>query len=201
MIIDRKFNEAKYFLKQVEKLEHSPEEMIYNLNAFLTSSKSITDYYGKELGKASDKWYKNANIRYPLIEYFRIKRNVVVHHRFLDIVSKTEIMHTEYITVAPAELTVELIRVDKEGNRIEEDSLSGDNGLVTPDADKCEDSMKTRDSSNHSENQLSEEESSICAVANSYYYFEDYPDKTVLELCKQYLMELQMATGYLETGD
>jgi len=39
MDIERKFKESKYFLNQLEKLEHTPEEMIYNLNAFLSSSK------------------------------------------------------------------------------------------------------------------------------------------------------------------
>ncbi len=63
-------------------MEHSPEEMIYNLNAFLASSKSITDYYGKKLGENSNNWYRSVEEQFPLIGYFRLKRNVVVHHRF-----------------------------------------------------------------------------------------------------------------------
>lgn len=201
MIVKRKLKEAKYFLKQVEKLEHSPEKMMYNLDAFLTSSKSITDYYGKELGKDSDKWYKLVEKKFKLIKYFRDKRNFVVHKGFLNLNSETEIQYTEYITVAPVEVTIELIRVDKEGNRIEEDNVLGDNDLISHNADRCEDSIETRDLENYKENQLSEEDNSINAVANSYYFFEDYPDKTVLELCKQYLNELQKATGYLESLD
>lgn len=88
---DRKFKESKYFLNQVEKLEHSPEEMIYNLNAFLSSSKSITNYYGKELGKNSNKWYKSVKNQFPLIEYFRLKRNFVLHEKYLNLNTKTQI--------------------------------------------------------------------------------------------------------------
>ena len=193
MEIERKFKEAKYFLNQVEKLEHSTEEMIYNLNAFLASSKSITDYYGKKLGENSNNWYRSVEEQFPLIGYFRLKRNVVVHHRFLDIASKTVIDHTEYITAAPAELTIELIRVDKEGNRIEDDKHNND--LMSHSKDNCEKTIETQDLENHEESPMSKENLSNGAVANSYYYFEDYPDRTVLELCKQYMDELQKAIG------
>lgn len=193
MDLERKFKEAIYFLNQVEKLEHSPEEMIYNLNAFLASSKSITDYYGKELDENSNNWYMSIKKQFPLIEYFRIKRNIVVHHKFLDIASKTEINHAEYITAAPAELTIKLIRVDKDGNRIEEDTHNDE--LMSPCKDKCEKTIETQDLESHEESPMSQENLSNGAVANSYYYFEDYPDRTVLELCKQYMDELQKATG------
>jgi hypothetical protein len=194
MEIERKFKEAKYFLNQVEKLEHSPEEMIYNLNAFLASSKSITAYYGKKLGENSNNWYRNIEEQFPLIGYFRLKRNVVVHHRFLDIASKTLIDHTEYITAAPAELTIELIRVDKEGNRIKDDTPNKKD-LTSFSADEYQDTIETKSLENHEESPMPQENLSIGAVANSYYYFEDYPDRTVLELCKQYMDELQKATG------
>src|SRR5690554_2228158 len=176
MNIERKFKEAKYFLNQVEKLEHSPEEMIYNLNAFLTSAKSITDYYGKELGKNSNNWYRNIKKQFPLIEYFRLKRNIVVHHRFLDIESKTEIIHDEYITAAPAELTIELIRVDKEGKRIEDDTPNKKDS-TSLSADEYQDTIETKSLENHEESPMPQENLSIGAVANSYYYFEDYPDR------------------------
>ena len=193
MELERKFKEAIYLLNQVEKLEHSPEEMIYNLNAFLASSKSITDYYGKELDENSNNWYMSIKKQFPLIEYFRIKRNIVVHHKFLDIASKTEINHAEHITAAPAELTIKLIRVDKDGNRIEEDTHTDE--LMSPCKDKCEKTIETQDLESHEESPMSQENLSNGAVANSYYYFEDYPDRTVLELCKQYMDELQKATG------
>lgn len=199
MDIERKFNEAKYFLNQVEKLEHSPEEMIYNLNAFLTSSKSITDYYGIELGGNSNNWYRSVEKQFPLIEYFTLKRNFVIHKRFLELTSKTEINHAEYITAAPAELTIKLIRVDEDGNRIEEDTHNND--LISPCEDKCEENNETENLGNHKESPMSEDYLSNGAVANSYYYFEDYPDRTLLELCKQYVDELQKATGKVMRGD
>ena len=194
MDVEKKYKEARYFLNQVEKLEHSPEEMIYNLNAFLTSSKSITDYYGKELGGNSNNWYRSVEKQFPLIEYFRLKRNFVIHERFLELTSKAVINYAEYITAAPAELTIKLIRVDKDGNRIEDDTPNKKD-LTSLSADEYQDTIETKSLENHEESPMPRENLSIGAVANSYYYFEDYPDRTVLELCNQYMDELHKATG------
>lgn len=55
------------------------------MNNEFDSSKSITGYYGKELGKNSNKWYKDIESKFPLIEYFRSKRNFVLHEKYLNL--------------------------------------------------------------------------------------------------------------------
>ena len=178
MDIERKFKEAKYFLNQVEKLEHSPEEMIYNLNAFLASSKSITDYYGKEIGENSNNWYRDVKKQFPLIEYFRLKRNFVIHEKYLNLNIKTQVNHVEYIS-ASIGVSINVYRDDKNGVPIIEDKLN--------DGQEATESF--------SETHSSEDVKNIGTLVNRNYYFEDYPKITVLELSKKYLNELKKAIG------
>lgn len=170
MDVEKKYKEARYFLNQVEKLEHSPEEMIYNLNAFLSSSKSITDYYGKELGKNSNKWFKDIESKFPLIEYFRSKRNFVLHEKYLNLNTKTQVNHVEYIS-ASISVSINVYRVDENGVPIIDDNH-----------------VEKRDlNDTFLEEPLYEKSVNTGAVANRYYYFEGFPEKSVLELCGQYL--------------
>ena len=59
MLVNRKIEEARYFLNQIERHEHSSEVMMYYLDAFLVSAKSTTEYLGKQRGNNLKKWYRN----------------------------------------------------------------------------------------------------------------------------------------------
>jgi hypothetical protein len=184
MDIERKFKESKYFLNQVEKLEHTPDEMIYNLNAFLSSSKSITDYYGKKLGANSNNWYRDLEKQFPLIEYFRLKRNFVIHEGYLNLDTKTQVNHVEYISTSIS-VSINVYKVDKNGVPIIDDNHVEELDL--------NDTL--------SEKPLYGKSDNTGVIANRYYYFEDFPERSVLELCGQYLEELQQACSNLRIDD
>lgn len=190
MIIKRKIEEARYFLNQVKRLENHPEEMMYNLDAFLASAKSITDYLGKQIDGDSNKWYKDISAKYPLIKYFQLKRNFVIHEGFINLNSVTEIKHTEYITVAPVSITIDFYKVDEDGNRIIEDKLSDKANLLTENANKNGGGIINKNIENQQTGISQHKNKSPETIAKSYYYFEDSPEQSVIELCNQYFQEL-----------
>lgn len=122
-----------------------------------------------------------------MIKYFRLKRNFVVHDGFIDLTSKVEIKHTEYITVAPVGLTVDFYRVDKDGNRIEEEFSHGAVDYLDEIEKKSGEIIIDEDIEDYQPEIL---KLSAGAIAKSFYYFEEFPDKSVIELCKQYFHEL-----------
>ena len=77
---------------------------------------------GKTEGTNLKKWYDEITPKFPLLDYFKDKRDFVIHEGYLDLSSKTEIKHTERITVVPS-ITIDFYKVDKDGNRIEEEFL------------------------------------------------------------------------------
>ena len=82
LISSRKLNEAEYFFNRMVELKNNPVIMMYYLDAFLCSAKSITWYLSKQLNGNSDKWYLKIKADYSSVEYFTGKRNFVVHEGF-----------------------------------------------------------------------------------------------------------------------
>ena len=72
---------------------------MYYLDAFLVISKSTTEYLGKQRCNNLKKWYDEITPKFLLLDYFKDKRDFVIHEGYLDLSSKTEIKHTEHITV------------------------------------------------------------------------------------------------------
>jgi len=191
MLVNRKIKEVKYFLNQMEKYEHSSEEMMYNLDAFLVSAKSITEFLGKQMDCSLKKWYDEITPKFPLLEHFKDKRDFVIHEGFIDLTSETKIEHAEYITVVPS-VTIDFYRVDKDGNRIEENVPYNDVNLNTQDEGlkKVENIIISKDTEDFKIEILEHENIPGGTTAKKLYYFEDFPDISVIELCNLYFQEL-----------
>ncbi len=191
MLVKRKIEEVKYFLNKIEEHEHSSEEMMYNLDAFLVMAKSITEFLGKKRNNNLKKWYDEITPKFPLLEYFKDKRDFVIHEGYLDLFSETEINHVEHITVSPS-VTIDFYEVDKDGNRIEKNVPFMDDNLDAHDKSlkKVEKITIVKNIDNFKMEILEDEDIPDGATARRLYYFEDFPDKSVIELCNQYFQEL-----------
>lgn len=189
MLVNRKIEEARYFLNQIERHEHTSEVMIYYLDAFIVISKSITEFLGKQRGNNLKEWYDEITPKFPLLDHFKDKRDLVIHEGYLDLSSKTEIKYTEHITVVPS-ITIDFYKVDEDGNRIEEKSSSTDIDYVNESHEKGDKIIINKDSESIQLETLKHENIPSEISAKRYYYFEDFPDKPFIELCKQYFQEL-----------
>lgn len=189
MLVNKKIEETRYFLNQIESHEHSSEVMMYYLDAFLVSAKSITEFLGKQRGNNLKKWFDEITPKFLLLNYFKDKRDFVIHEGYLDLSSKTDIKHTEHITVVPS-ITIDFYKVDKDGNRIEEKTSFVDKDYLDESHEKGDKIIKNKDMENLQLEILKHENISSGASAKRYYYFKEFPDKPIIELCKQYFQEL-----------
>lgn len=93
---DEKWLETGYFLHQMIEQYHHPFEFRCNLNAFLTSWLSISDYMRKEGGSGNRDFSKWFNARLDalkgneLINRFKDHRDLIVHTRMLAMQSTAE---------------------------------------------------------------------------------------------------------------
>lgn len=191
MLVKRKIEEVKYFLNKMEEHEHSSEEMMYNLDAFLVMAKSITEFLGKKRSNNLKKWYDEITPKFSLLKYFKDKRDFVIHEGYLNLYSETEINHTEHIIVVPS-IAIDFYEVDKDGNRIEKNVPFMDDNLDAHDKSlkKVEKITIVKNIDNFKMEILEDEDIPDGATARRLYYFEDFPDKSVIELCNQYFQEL-----------
>ena len=162
---------------------------MYYLDAFLVISRSTTEYLGKQRGHNLKKWYEEIPPKLLLLDYFKDKRDFVIHEGYLDLSSKTEIKHTEHITVVPS-ITIDFYKVDKDGNRIEEKTSFVDKNYLDESHENGDKIIITKDMENLQLEMLKHDNISSEASAKRYYCFEEFPDKPVIELCKQYFQEL-----------
>lgn len=188
MLVNRRIEEVKYFLNKMEEYEHSSEEMIYNLDAFLVMAKSITEILGKQRGNNLKKWYDEITPKFQLLNYFKDKRDFVIHEGYLDLSSKTEIKHTEHITVGLS-ITIDVYKVDKDGNGFDEDISSRGNCYSDENHKKNEEIILSEDIESN-QPQIKDENMPTGTSVKRFYYFEEFPDKSVVELCNQYFDEL-----------
>jgi len=77
-----KIGEAKYFLARMEESLHDREAFLYNLSAFGTAARSVTQYAKEESQKKGRQlWYYKTIAGYDLLCY---STQTKVRHRFAD---------------------------------------------------------------------------------------------------------------------
>ena len=77
-----KIGEAKYFLARMEESLHDREAFLYNLSAFGTAARSVTQYAKEESQKKGRQlWYYKTIAGYDLLSY---STQTKVRHRFAD---------------------------------------------------------------------------------------------------------------------
>ena len=77
-----KIGEAKYFLARMEESLHDREAFLYNLSAFGTAARAVTQYALEESrSKQRQQWYYKTIAGYDLLRY---STQTAVRHRFAD---------------------------------------------------------------------------------------------------------------------
>lgn len=102
MEIDKKIDEAKYFLKRMKYYQKQPETFQYNLSAFLSSSRSALQYVLEEvkLHKGGQKWYDEKMSKSPLLRYFKDKRDTNIHTESVKTRKDVQIVLHETVSVS-----------------------------------------------------------------------------------------------------
>ena len=77
----KKLNEAKYFLKRMIEETNQIDHFIFNLSAFLSSSRSILQYALEELKtkQGGQKWYNQYMTNEAMFRFFKDKRDINIH--------------------------------------------------------------------------------------------------------------------------
>lgn len=80
---DLKLREARYFLRRMNEVLGEPEEFQFNLSAFLSAARSVSQYVHKEASHAAggQKWYDDRVSQEPLVLFFKTERDSNVHVR------------------------------------------------------------------------------------------------------------------------
>jgi len=77
-----KIGEAKYFLARMEESLHDREAFLYNLSAFGTAARSVTQCaYEESRSKQRQLWYYKTIAGYDLLSYITQTK---IRHRFAD---------------------------------------------------------------------------------------------------------------------
>ena len=80
--INSKIREASYFLKQMGACSENHEEFRFNLSAFLTSSRTASQYVLEAARKKQkESWYENYVRNTKFMKYFKEKRNFNIHEK------------------------------------------------------------------------------------------------------------------------
>ena len=101
-ISKHKINEANYFLSMMKEEFGDDEIFDYNLSAFVSASRSITEYMEEQYGRIEGfpEWYcvKDLKMRAdPDLKYLRKARNKTIHEKPIDLLTSTENNETFYI--------------------------------------------------------------------------------------------------------
>jgi hypothetical protein len=81
-----KVREASYFLKQMGACSEKPEEFRFNPSAFLTSSRSVSQYVLEGAKKqCKQAWYEKYINNTHFMKYFRDKRDFNIHEKNIPI--------------------------------------------------------------------------------------------------------------------
>lgn len=76
----KKLAEAKYFLERMRVVESNYNEFLYNLSAFLSSTRTITQYIIAEVKKNKNvNWYETKMNNSDILKFFISTRNLNIH--------------------------------------------------------------------------------------------------------------------------
>ncbi|MBP2075881.1 hypothetical protein [Oceanobacillus polygoni] len=114
-----KLDEAKYFLVQMEKLQQvgNLTDFSYNLNAFLTSTRSISAYLGDNIKEIDV--FQLVNKDYKM-KFLKEQRNFTVHEKLLETSAMVNVDIESSITVnVKEEIKIETYEENTEGKKVE----------------------------------------------------------------------------------
>ena len=164
----RKLEEAKYFLKQMQKNKNQYHPFIYNLSAFLSAARSITFFMQKLYKKAPNfnKWYnlkQNEMKKDKDFDFFNDMRLATVHTT--SVIPNQTLTHNkpEKISIADSIL---IQQVDKNGKIIVQRNINSKNAKAS---------------------KISENQSSFELI----WMFKERSDRTVLQLCEAHIKKLE----------
>jgi hypothetical protein len=159
---DLKLDEAKYFLQRLEKESQAPHNFHFELSAFLSAARSIVQYaYDEAKANNGLKWYQDSLSNYPMIQFFRDKRDVNIHSKPV----ATNLIINIYL----------------------EDTISM-NDSIDVETQKDDGAYNEfHQNETKSPSRLSKQEETVILQ----HIFNDLPDNDVLTLCHQYLTEVQ----------
>jgi len=115
---DGKLREAAHFLERMKATLENPELFQYNLSAFLSAARSVSQYARKEASSmpSGQAWYDKIVTDHPLIGFFTSERNANVHDRPIQLEGHVDVYVSDLATLTES-ATVE--KFDREGNLIE----------------------------------------------------------------------------------
>lgn len=162
-----KLDEAKYFLEQMKINVTDKQVFLYNLSAFLSSSRSITWVLQKEYSENPKfkKWYeekKKEMEKDKLLRFFIEKRNYVIKESPIEPKGMTFIRVVEQMTV-------------EESITVSQKMPNGSQKVLfqTP---KSEEKAKPKQPE---------------AKIEFRWFFDEYPDKDIITLCENYYKKLE----------
>lgn len=110
-----KINEAEYFYSRMKQEQTDRDAFRYNLSAFLSAARSVLQYALKEAEiKAGGKqWYDSQVSNYPVVKFFKDKRDINIHANPVQFRQNVNVHITETVRGIAS---VSFIVRDKNGN-------------------------------------------------------------------------------------
>jgi len=159
-----KLCEARYFLRQM-KISPDKQTFLFNLDAFLSASRSVTFVLRTEFSKDArfQEWYDSKQQEMqtdPLLKFFRDMRNVTVKERAPDVMAETHVSRVEIVRVTDAG---SLTKISADGR---EEVFHLGSEKVKSETKQPEESSVTR------------------------YFFVEKPEEDIITLCSLYADKL-----------
>jgi hypothetical protein len=198
MAVDQKIDNAEYFLNKIRNAKKR-EDIIPNISAFLSETTSIPDYlledYNLKYGLGIKRMYKNTFIEQAIIQknqgairfiieyisnFNELKKDPVVerlwHKRNVQVHSKHDPLQANFSVNLPESVpdndSVDIEVRDKDGN------LTTKSGLLNKIKSGVEKKIKS----------ISElKKQSTTRSMTMTWFFTDYKDRDVVDLCETYL--------------
>ena len=211
MAVDQKITNAEYFLNKIRNITKR-EDVIPNISAFLSETTSIPDYlledYNLKYGLGIKRKCKNTFIEQAIIkknqgairfiiEYIskfnQLKKDPVVerlwHKRNVQVHSKNDALQANFsVNLSESVPVSDLVDIevrDKDGN------LKTKSGLLNKIKSGVEKKIK-------SINELKKQSTTSSMIV--IWFFTDYKDRDVLDLCETYLKLMKTFVSDLKTN-